>query len=412
MSKSFIAVSQDVETPTSWITSSSFKLRYAYARAADCQKNGAPGQDYLCFSHDADTVVFALCDGVSQSFYGDLAAMFLGNYLLGWLADAGKKAATAEDLQVYLASKFTGVVAESQKRVSEYILPENLAPIVAQVLEKKRAMGSESTFIGGRIDFKEGNLKLAWGGDSRLRLWGKGNEVTDTYLPKDSFRTMERWSTHKGVVGRFHTCVLPLRVIDRILAYSDGFSRLDAISHLMPQDSAIDMLMHEATQEPSSDDISFMEVVMNSVPKPRAQRASAPSQPLLHLDSNEIALGWQGVPGCEHYEIEYSSENGRRHWLTKTDSWRLPFSLLPGLAGAFRIRPWVSGEPGEWSPQLNFSLAGQGATHSLQASETPAPMEQFPEQVVSNGHRLEARLVALAVVLGVITGLICSALLR
>src|SRR5262245_61247445 len=58
-----------------------FAWRWTYRRSADSQKSGAVGQDYLTMRYGGSTLTFALCDGVGQSYFGDVAAGLLGDAL-------------------------------------------------------------------------------------------------------------------------------------------------------------------------------------------------------------------------------------------------------------------------------------------------------------------------------------------
>ena len=76
---------QDRELPVSDGGGGGFAWRYAYARAADLIAMDEGGQDYLALRWADGVVAFSLCDGVSLSFYGDLAARRLGHELVrGW----------------------------------------------------------------------------------------------------------------------------------------------------------------------------------------------------------------------------------------------------------------------------------------------------------------------------------------
>ena len=77
-----VRVSQEQDTPVIAEQRRVYGYRYAYNRSADSQAHHDKGQDYLTFHENGKRLVFALCDGVSQSFYGDLAAYLLGDALV------------------------------------------------------------------------------------------------------------------------------------------------------------------------------------------------------------------------------------------------------------------------------------------------------------------------------------------
>ena len=60
-------------------------VRFAYSRSSDSMASQIEGQDYLCFRHNDQKLVFIIADGVGSSFCGNLAARILGDNLLDWL---------------------------------------------------------------------------------------------------------------------------------------------------------------------------------------------------------------------------------------------------------------------------------------------------------------------------------------
>ena len=73
-----VSLSQSSETAVQTAQRDVFAYRCAYRRSADTRTTDDLGQDYLTFYERENTFAFALCDGVSQSFYGGLAARMLG----------------------------------------------------------------------------------------------------------------------------------------------------------------------------------------------------------------------------------------------------------------------------------------------------------------------------------------------
>jgi hypothetical protein len=132
-----------------------FSWRWTYRRSADSQRSGAVGQDFLTFRHTADRFVFALCDGVGQSFFGEIAAQVVGSSLVDWLwsalpRDADDDDADGETAGGALRGGLTGHLADltetGTRIVDLHELPADLQPMLATVLEQKRSEGSASTF--------------------------------------------------------------------------------------------------------------------------------------------------------------------------------------------------------------------------------------------------------------------------
>ena len=80
-------VPQRYDIPPTTLSLGPFRIRYTYFRSSETRAHDEIGQDYLIFKLDPDKLVFCLCDGVSQSFYGDLAARYLGDHIIDWLWD-------------------------------------------------------------------------------------------------------------------------------------------------------------------------------------------------------------------------------------------------------------------------------------------------------------------------------------
>lgn len=154
---------QDDETEVQLLRGPGFSCRYAYARAADSRSSGDPGQDYLVLRHNDRSFAFALCDGVSQSFYGNLAARLLGEALLDWLWDHATAAEDRQALERSLALMLKSLTGPATEQVQQHALPVGLADMLRSVLEDKRARGSESTFTCGRIDLRPTRPVVATG---------------------------------------------------------------------------------------------------------------------------------------------------------------------------------------------------------------------------------------------------------
>ncbi len=262
-----IQVPQDRETLVEASGNGWFHWRYAYARSADTRATGGPGQDYLTFRCHEHSIAFALCDGVSQSFFGDLAARHLGDALVQWLWDGIPAATDAETIRGLLAGWLRELMPEASRLVNEQPIPEHLPRMLVEVLEQKRRMGSETMFVAGRIDLPQrdlpvGKVVLAWMGDSRLRLWRGRREITDEL--GDEFRTSERWSTSLGPVGgspHVHICDVGRRQrrLTALAVYSDGLALLDR-PRQVPSNADLQDVVAQAGESAMSDDISLLHI--------------------------------------------------------------------------------------------------------------------------------------------------------
>ncbi len=269
-----VQVPQEHDTPLQRGRSGGFAWRYRYARAADAREAETSGQDYLTLHVAEGSLAFALCDGVSHSFFGNLAARFLGDSLLSWLdQEATLTGEVNSSLGTALREHLAAIVDEATAVVEQFPLPAAMPALQREALEEARQRGSESTFVCGRIDFPDGSvahgrLLLAWMGDSVLRLWGPDGEISS--MLEGAFATAERWSSRSGPVGSSpHVFVCPLLVegrlaITRVAAYSDGLQALDRSADL-PDDETLELLVAALADSPTRDDVSFLDIALTPV---------------------------------------------------------------------------------------------------------------------------------------------------
>ncbi|MEQ8174768.1 MAG: hypothetical protein ABRQ26_06805 [Syntrophomonadaceae bacterium] len=262
-----IQVSQTNESPILTITGDDYSFRYAYARSSDTRKASDTGQDYLAIYPGNSFIAFVLCDGVSQSYYGDLSARFLGNILLDWLKFYIPETMDVTAIKPLLGSVLDEAVYPGSALVDRHQLPTDIPELLRSVLYDKKRMGSETTFVCCRADlpnpaYPMGRAVFAWLGDSRLRIWD-GEIERSSELP-GAFETMQRWSTRRGQLGStVHAHVRPLlgpHGVHRIVSYSDGLSILDDSERLLTNWD-IQQLIDKTEEQPTSDDISFIEIL-------------------------------------------------------------------------------------------------------------------------------------------------------
>jgi len=260
-----IRVLQDQDTGIQQRAEGSFRLRYLYARSSDTGRAREPGQDYIAVRYDRQRLAFALCDGVSQSFYGDLAARFLGDALVEWLWGTLSPSEFGEqDIRELLGGYLLELTPEATELVRAVALAEDTPPLLREVLEQKRSLGSETTFVCGSIgmpgpDLPVGRLVLAWMGDSELQLWR--SERNRTYQLDADWTDQNRWSTRVGPKGgSIGLFVGPIHDVQRILAYSDGLASLrERLGHGL-RNEELEAEVECLVRTPANDDMSFLEI--------------------------------------------------------------------------------------------------------------------------------------------------------
>jgi len=266
-----IKISSLKDTFTQEKKGDAFSFRYSCIRSNESRQENETGQDYLTYSESPSSFSFALCDGVSQSFFGDIAANILGDELLLWVNDQ-PLTMDKELLSESLTTCLTKLTDKASKLVQDHSIGTNNAALIEAVLEEKRSLGSESMFVCGRIDRASeelpwGRMILSWMGDERIRIWSKRKEVSQELGIGSSVD--QRWSTKQGIVGgepSFVICPIANRrgklLYNRILAYTDGFSLLDQETVRLSKDK-LDKMINESIRLPENDDLSMIEVLIN-----------------------------------------------------------------------------------------------------------------------------------------------------
>lgn len=378
--ESSLTLSQDRETPLQYVRGQPFSYRYAYVRAAETKASGDIGQDYLVLRHDDRTFVFALCDGVGQSFYGNLAARLLGDALVAWLWDELPAGGDEASISEALNARLLALTAQATEIVQRHPLPADLAAIHREVLEQKRISGSDSTFICGRVDLPDtdrpqGRLVLAWMGDSRLRLWGPEGECSGVLGHR--FDTAQRWSSRRGPVnGGPNVYVGPLvqngkPVVLSLVAYSDGLSRLDG--RQPPSNFGLQAAVDDAQDSATSDDISYLELWLGPVPAHiEVPPLPAPQNLTVTLEEEGVRLSWSPVPAATAYQVQARGEE------VVTCTTREPSCYLPRPTTdccRVRVRAMHDEEPGVWSAIVELPVSAPPA-QKPEADVQPTAVER------------------------------------
>lgn len=266
-----VSLPQTVETPTTTILHSNYRVRYTFARSSESQRLEVAGQDYLTLRHSDERVAFVLCDGVGQSYHGNLAAAFVGEHLLNWLWVEMVEIKTDERilrnaLATYLneltpeASTFIGAHTASEKSTPT----SNADEIVREAREQLRAIGSETTFSGAYIEFPgdrfpDGLLVLTWLGDSPIRIWGANGERTGDIA--SYFQSGDHWSSRDGLKTEApYLLKTSLPNVRRVMAYSDGFLPLQSKLHKQLEPHQLDRFVYQLQSAGYSDDLSLIDV--------------------------------------------------------------------------------------------------------------------------------------------------------
>lgn len=370
------------ETDVQTVKRTRFTYRYAYARSADSKANDDTGQDYLTVWHNEEQFIFVLCDGVSQSFYGDMGARFLAENLAGWLTQL--PATSLQDFHDALSQRLTSLTQEATAYVNRVNMPADAPEILREVLLQKREGGSQTTFICGRVWFEpdspeNGRVYLAWMGDSKLRLWDADGECS--HILGGQFITQERWSTKVGPIGTLHSCSLPLSPLARLIAYSDGLDLLDEQT-VVPDTQTLNNLIYQAVQSPTSDDITLLDLQFHHTVPSRvvAPLPSSPARLVVKPDSHQLHIVWDSVPRQNHYYQLEIRQSGQPPYIRQVDTNQ--WTLKPCVSGTnyqFRVRAIRGTTPGDWSEPYQIKTPVT-ASPAVMARPTPNTTRSFAAQ--------------------------------
>jgi hypothetical protein len=324
-----VTLNQETDTPARREYIGSVALTYLYDRSRDSQQAGGRGQDFIAFCGDDERLTFAVCDGVSQSFYGDLAARFLGEKLVRWLAELPFPD-DAETFRAALSAQLAAWQPEAEALVAAQPIRPDLPPLLRDALMRKRENGSESMFLAALIDHTAGAFAACWMGDLRLRLFNaKGEELP---LPEAHWETRQRWSSRFGAKnGAPQVLLMSLHGVARLTAHSDGFgSRSDMLKRFTLE--SLNALADELLSLPTSDDLSLLDVALSSAPEQRTPLET----PVLQRLQDEPALRWQPVAGAEWYRVWL--EGAGRAFTVDIEASESPTFLLKAPEGVYACR--------------------------------------------------------------------------
>lgn len=228
-------------------------LLISYMRSAEAIALNEYNQDAFAVWANDSRLVATVADGVGQSFRGDIAAMAIVQSIsrILWENDI-----TDPSLDQLISAELTVLSPKVQELLRSIDISHH--PVMFRdALELRRQLGSESVFAACAVDWQSQTVYLCWLGDCRIRLYDR--QQKSILLDQQLFRTTERWSSQRVLVGDVHSLRLPLATIQRVIIYSDGLHILDKESLDCTHMSG---LVHDAVEHslalPESDDITLV----------------------------------------------------------------------------------------------------------------------------------------------------------
>lgn len=250
-------------------------VRLLSLRCHEAKNQSLPNQDYarIIYRRDDTSLCFCVCDGVGSSYKGDFAAHYLATHLVHWLHNLPDLQAGPLKLGRSLQDYLDLLAAPAQAKLATLPFPEDVPPLVQEVLTDLLAnYGSETVFLCGRLDYGNavenqpaqsflhgsddyvGQAFFGWMGNVSGQLFTAPGHSIPLGDPTDRGG---RWSTLHGCRGAIRVWGRPLRGLDRLLIYTDGFG-----AHGSPLLSAMDnewtTQVRRLLASPAEDDITAL----------------------------------------------------------------------------------------------------------------------------------------------------------
>ena len=326
-------------------------FRLGLDRSRDTQKSNQSGQDCISVQWTATRLSATLCDGVSQSFFGELAAAELSNKLSQFLL-ALPNENDPNFIHDTIRAFLNNLSSTFSRTVEEHSLEDVEPAFLRAVLEKKRYLGSEAVFTSVLLDKTTSLMLLVWAGDCRLRLWLRGEEVTRELLSTETFLTQERWSSSRGVIGNLHLALFPFSSFDTIVSYSDGLALLDEKTNIFQESNvALEHYVSQTKSLASSDDVSFLQI--STLPTEMIHQGLIAQLPELRVveqaTSDRVQFQWQNFPRVQSWEVVANSETGFVKLTTSKNVVKVPKSEIPSDGAWLAYRAKTSSGFSTWS---------------------------------------------------------------
>jgi hypothetical protein len=236
-----------------------------YRRWLAFDTDDLPGQDFCGFQFDDHHAVGVVTDGVSQSFFGDIAARIVGGALIAYLWKRRDAPPGEDDVREELNAGQSWLA----KEVLEHKLSKTLDSVVRSVLNDARAEGSQTTFGGVLLDRQN---KIA-----NIYLLGDITAVVHGASPQPelvSGHKRGRWSSVAPSL-RGHIVRETRTHVEAVMLKSDGAD--GAWGQELREVIQGEIFCERANAWAENDDVSFVWLATAPALQPAAQRVAIPS---------------------------------------------------------------------------------------------------------------------------------------
>ena len=219
-----------------------------YRRWKDFDLGNQPGQDFAVVRGGVDHVVGVVADGVSQSFYGNIASKSLSTALVEMLWGNRVQPLSETSLKERLGE----LAKKVNDEVEEFNIPPSLGRIHQDALENMRRQGSQAVFAAFVLNLGKGDLTLYQVSDVNALVHyfnGSGEQIR---APKTG-----RWST--AATGRLHLRMSRRSDVSGIVIKSDGIGEDwgRTLGEAVINKTSFEQLANDFA---GSDDVSFIAI--------------------------------------------------------------------------------------------------------------------------------------------------------
>jgi serine/threonine protein phosphatase PrpC len=230
------------------------KVSCGFRRCADFDPSNAPGQDFVAVRASPAAIVAVVSDGVSQSFFGDLAAAAVSRVLLEELWAHHHESVDVPRLDTALQH----AASLLDREVAAVRLPAEMPSLQKDALERTRKSGSQAVFAAIVFKPESQTCDVLQVGDVRVVAQVRG-QVEIIEAPPH-----ERWSSASQESRTRH---VRLERVTKVLLKTDGVGAHWAASLESEILTSPESFAAVAGDLYVQDDLAFASVVTSAQPQ-------------------------------------------------------------------------------------------------------------------------------------------------
>lgn len=291
---------QSRETRLTQIVRGPFIFRFASYRKSEDAKLNLRSEDYIVSELTSEKALFALCDGVSSSFYGGIGSQFLGETILNWLGQVSfpdhlipgnNESANhwLDTLTLNLKTELNNKIKLATDIIQKKELTSEEELVRLAEITQRDDFGTQSNFISGILwpestQLPNGCVLFFWLGNARIRIFNNDKDLTHLLgWGNNPDQLKEVWSSKEGVVGSIYSYLTDFSKITTIIAYSDGLENVEEQIQPNINEAQLETLVNQS-QLIKDDDVTYLEL---STIK---GQVAGPSEDMVDLVRDQVQL--------------------------------------------------------------------------------------------------------------------------